>query len=201
VADLQLGSIELVRVLAVRAVLAAPPPFFEPLDEPVVRTIAVRTDQTLEQLHEALRLAFGWADPHLYSFWVGGTHWDREAPEYTAPFEVEEMDEDKLSARTPLGELRLKKGSKLAYLFDFGDEWRLDLEVVDSWAAEDASYPMLVEAVGCLLPSTSRSTSRRTRSISTQARVPVSEPKSGARRGRLRRPGCPLEGPQERRLP
>jgi hypothetical protein len=137
-----------VRVIAFRAVLAEPPAFFEPLEEPVVRAIAIRADQTLEQLHEALRLAFGWADPHLYSFWLEGTHWDNEAPEYTAPFEAEGMDKDKLSARTPISELGLKKGSKLAYVFDFGDEWRLDLEVVDSWAAEEASYPLLVEAVG-----------------------------------------------------
>lgn len=42
------------------------------LEGPVVRTIAVREDQTLEQLHEALRLTFGWGDPHLYSFWLSG---------------------------------------------------------------------------------------------------------------------------------
>jgi Plasmid pRiA4b ORF-3-like protein. len=42
----------------------------------------------------------------------------------------------------------LQRGSKLAYLFDFGDEWRLALEVVDSWQAEDGVYPMLVEAAG-----------------------------------------------------
>jgi hypothetical protein len=120
----------------------------EPIDEPVVRTIAVREDQTLEQLHEALRLAFGWADPHLYSFWIGGTHWSSDAPEYTAPFELEDMGKDKLSARTPLGELGLKKGSKLAYLFDFGDEWHLHLEVVDVWTADEGSYTMLVEAEG-----------------------------------------------------
>ena len=35
-------------------------------DELVLRTIALRGDQTLEQLHEAMRLTFGWADPHLY---------------------------------------------------------------------------------------------------------------------------------------
>ena len=69
------------RVLVVQAVLAEPPAFVEPLKEPVVRTIAIREDQTLEQLHEALRLAFGWADPHLYSFWFGGPNRDSEATE------------------------------------------------------------------------------------------------------------------------
>lgn len=52
-------------------------------ESPVVRTIAIRADQTLEQLHEALRLAFGWADPHLYSFWLTGKFWD-DTGEYTA---------------------------------------------------------------------------------------------------------------------
>lgn len=133
------------RVLAFQAVLAEPPHFFAPLEGPVVRTIAIPENQTLEQLHESLRLAFGWADPHLYSYWVGGDFWDPEAREYTAPYE---MDEDKLSARTPVAELGLKKGSTLAYVFDFGDEWRLMLEVVDSWPSDASSYPMLVEAEG-----------------------------------------------------
>jgi hypothetical protein len=30
-----------------------------------MRTVTMREDQTLEQLHEALRLSFGWADPHM----------------------------------------------------------------------------------------------------------------------------------------
>ena len=40
------------------------------------------------------------------------------------------------------------KGSKLAYLFDYGDEWRLLLTVVDTWPAADHPYPMLVDAEG-----------------------------------------------------
>lgn len=114
----------------------------------VVRTIALREDQTLEQLHEALRLAFGWADPHLYSFWLSGKFRDGEETEYTAPFEVEEMGKPKKTARVPIGELGLRKGKTIAYLFDFGDEWRLPLKVVARWEAGDESYPMLVEAEG-----------------------------------------------------
>jgi hypothetical protein len=139
-----------VRVLAFQAVLAEPPPFMPPLaDGPVVRTIAIRENQTLEQLHEALRLAFGWADPHLYSFWPSGRFWDRDGDEYTAPFELEERGEHARSARVPISELGLRKGSPIAYLFDFGDEWRLLLRLVETWPADEtASYPMLVEAEG-----------------------------------------------------
>jgi hypothetical protein len=137
-----------VRVLAIQAVLAEPP-VPQAADEVVVRTIAIREDQTLEQLHEALRLAFGWAETHLYSFWPSGRFWDTEGEEYTAPVELEERGEHARSARTPIAELRLRKGRSLAYLFDYGDEWRLFLEVVDTWPADDEScYPMLVEATG-----------------------------------------------------
>jgi len=113
------------------------------------RTIAIREDQTLEQLHEALRLAFGWAEPHLYCFWMSGRFWDRESVRYSAPFE---LDEGELSSRIPVGELALRKGAKIAYLFDFGDEWRLQLNLVDAWPAGEHSYPMLVGADGIVPP-------------------------------------------------
>ena len=117
-------------------------------EPPVLRTIAVREDQTLEQLHESLRLAFGWADPHLYSFWVTGKFWD-DTGEYIAAYEVEEVGAQKASAAdVTIGELGLRKGKTIAYLFDYGDQWMLPLKVVDRWEAGDECYPMLVEAEG-----------------------------------------------------
>jgi hypothetical protein len=132
-----------VKALAFEAVLPEPPPMFdEPSGSEVVRVIAVREDQTLEQLHEALRLTFGWADAHLYAFWLDGRFWSTdESAGYWAPFELEP---GRQSARVPVGELSLRKGKKIAYLFDFGDEWRLTLKLVDSWPAEGLAYPMLV---------------------------------------------------------
>ena len=46
----------------------------------------------------------------------------------------------------------MRKGKAIAYLFDFGDEWRLLLKVVDRWDAGDESYPLLVEAEGAPPP-------------------------------------------------
>ena len=112
----------------------------------VVRTIAVADDQTLEQLHEALRIAFGWADPHLYSFWPSGKFQDGD--EYTTPWGLEERGANAKGADIPIAELELGKGTKIAYLFDYGDEWRVTLEVVDTWQIEDGAYPMLIEAEG-----------------------------------------------------
>ena len=136
------------RVLAFEATIVPYSPLTPAPKGRVSRTIAIREDQTLEQLHEALRLAFGWDDPHLYSFWKSGKFWDPDGEEYAAPFEVDEMGKAKRSARTPIAALGLRKGAKLAYLFYYGDEWRLLLKIVDTWAGGDESYPMLVGAEG-----------------------------------------------------
>ena len=116
----------------------------------LVRTIALRGDQTLEDLHEALRLAFGWADPHLYAFWPGSRWWDPERVSYRSPYELEdgEPDEHALSARIKLLDIPVRKGKRFAYVFDFGDEWRLLLRVTERWKAEGEPYPQLLEAIG-----------------------------------------------------
>jgi hypothetical protein len=52
----------------------------------VRRTIAVRGDQTLVDLHEAIGTAYNWDDEHLYSFWLDGKFWSRAGDEYTHPW-------------------------------------------------------------------------------------------------------------------
>lgn len=134
--------------LAFQAVLVPYAPSVDWPVAPVVKTIAVREDQTLEQLHEALRIAFGWADPHMYAFWMSGKWWDCESVRYQTPFELDPEDENTRSGRVAIADLGLRKGKAIAYLFDFGDEWRLLLKVVDRWKASDETYPQLVEASG-----------------------------------------------------
>jgi hypothetical protein len=94
------------------------------------RVIAVRSDQTLVDVHYALQAAFDWADDHLYSFWLDGEFWSRNGSEYTHPFHASQPNPLGPFARKPaprsaeigLGRLKLKKGQTIAYLFDFGDE-------------------------------------------------------------------------------
>ena len=121
--------------------------------EPVIRAVALRSDQTLEQLHEALRLAFGWPEPHLYSFWISERWWDDDAMQYQSPhaFEPETAQFGTAglwSARRSISDIQPTKGMSLTYVFDFGDEWRLSITITDSWAAGDAAYPQLVDASG-----------------------------------------------------
>lgn len=114
-------------------------------DPTVRRKAALSAEQTLEDLHELLREEFGWDDPHLYAFWLSGRFWDRDETEYTAPFELEESSAK--SAQTPLGALELRDGQKIAYVFDFGDQWEVEI-VVEAVGDAAGAYPRVLERVG-----------------------------------------------------
>ena len=124
----------------------------------VRRTIAVRSDQTLVDLHYALQAAFDWDDDHLYSFWLGGKFWARDGTEYTHPFAIENdpfagwdlpiSKPGRKSVEQRLDRLELTKGQRIAYLFDFGDEWRVHLTLRQITADDGGKYPRLLESVG-----------------------------------------------------
>lgn len=124
----------------------------------VRRTIAARSDQTLVDLRGALQSAFGWDEDHLYSFWLGGKLWARDGTEHTHPFALESdpfagwdlpiARPARKSAERRLDRLRLTKGQRIAYLFDFGDEWRVRLTVRTITADDGGHYPRLLDSVG-----------------------------------------------------
>lgn len=109
------------------------------------RTIAVGAGQTLATLHTALRTAYGWDDDHLYSFWLDGEFWGGSEHEYTAPYELEESGAK--SAEIRLDRLELEVGQRIAYVFDFGDEWRVLVRLADVRAVED-ELPRVLEERG-----------------------------------------------------
>jgi hypothetical protein len=122
----------------------------------VRRTIAVRSDQSLDDLHEALRAAFGWDDEHLYSFWLDGEFWSPDGEEYSHPWHAAEpgplaglgFHSAPKSAEVRLDRLDLTHGDRIAYVFDFGDEWRVRLTVRDGGEDDGGAYPRLLRAVG-----------------------------------------------------
>jgi hypothetical protein len=124
----------------------------------VRRTIAIRSDQTLVDLHNALQDAYDWDDDHLYSFWLGGKFWARDGSEYTHPLTLENdpfagwgLPISKPGRRTSgqrLDRLGLTEAQRIAYLFDFGDEWRVVLTLLRSTSDDGGEYPRLLESVG-----------------------------------------------------
>lgn len=114
------------------------------VDDPAVsRTLALAGEHTLEQLHHLLREGFCWHDDHLYSFWLSGVFWDVES-EYTSPVEAEP---GALTAQVRLDALGLRPGQTIAYVFDFGDEWAVELEVLEVGPAE-GPLPAIVSSEG-----------------------------------------------------
>ena len=95
----------------------------------VRRVIAVRDDLTLVDLHYALQSAFGWDDDHLYAFWLDGRFWTSSEEHFTRPCAVGDARRPRAAAPRRLDRLGLAEGRQIAYVFDFGDEWRVRLRV------------------------------------------------------------------------
>jgi hypothetical protein len=107
--------------------------------------VVVRADQHLTELHDAIQEAFGWLDDHLYSFWLDGQFWGDDEQEYTSPVTPEESEH---TADVPLAELDLAVGQKIAYVFDFGDEWRVRLTLREQAEPDDGDYPRVLRRTG-----------------------------------------------------
>jgi hypothetical protein len=113
----------------------------------VSRKLAVRGDETLEDLHKLLQSAFKWDDDHLYAFWLSGKFWDREpGSSFGRPGFC--RDSGDRSARVRLDRLDLAVGQPLAYVFDFGDEWGVRIKLVEIRPASAAPVPPILESRG-----------------------------------------------------
>lgn len=136
------------------------------IDHPDIwRRIAIREDQTLIDLHDAIFDAFEREEEHLFSFYLPQKkprEKDRISPsalrtaiEYACPYVLEYplfkdvANELTKSAEAKIKDLNLQRGSILYYLFDFGDEWwhHITVEAVDQ-PAERGKYPRIIEKHG-----------------------------------------------------
>ncbi|HEY2787534.1 MAG TPA: MarR family transcriptional regulator [Fimbriiglobus sp.] len=115
----------------------------------VSRTIEIRGDQTLEQLHQAIFFAFDRFDAHCYEFQFGKRPFDPKGPNYGIP-DPNESKKGQCDARTTtLDALGLKPERVFGYLFDFGDEWfhQVQLERIEQ-AIPTVTYPRIIKRVG-----------------------------------------------------
>jgi hypothetical protein len=122
---------------------------------PVWRDIEVLETQTLVTLHKAIQRAFLWYDDHLYSFFLSGKEWDEDS-EYTKPLEKGEenpFEHDPFFGRTrsadiSIRRLHLRKGQRLAYVYDFGDNISINLHLRGIAPAKRVRYPRIVALRG-----------------------------------------------------
>jgi len=120
----------------------------------VWREIEVAANQTLADLGEAIPLAFGFTDPHLWSFFLSGKAWDRRT-QYALDSSPGPFGELGLPAarRALIGAVPFPgvRGTKeFLFLFDYGDEWHFWVKLVrtSDVVAPDVAYPRVVAKHG-----------------------------------------------------
>jgi hypothetical protein len=125
-------------------------PLPEGFEELVSRTIQIRGDQTLEDLHHAIFKAFDRWEEHMYEFLLGEGPFDRSAV-YSLPFWTDPEVEDSLGSvkDTTIDSLGLEEGRAFGYRFDFGDEWLHQIDVVGIDENESSEkYPRIIDRTG-----------------------------------------------------
>lgn len=119
----------------------------------VSRTIQIRGDQMLEELHDAIFDAFDREEEHMYEFQIGGRGpRDPKSRSYMPPEGIHDAPCDEPTgdvSQTVIGSLRLKVGGTFGYLFDFGDEWWHQIDVLDiKDQAPVGDFPKVVKRIG-----------------------------------------------------
>ena len=92
---------------------------------PVFRQVKVRSNVSLDILHQIIQESMGWHDCHPHQYILAQKYYGTPDPLY------DEFDMEMLNERDfTLGQLAPKKGSKLKYEYDFGDSWIHLIKVV-----------------------------------------------------------------------
>ncbi len=107
---------------------------------PIWRRLDLRSNLTLDLLHQVLQVAFGWTDSHLHRFSLGGGGFDHHSQLFLCPYDMDNKeweDDDGLpAAGTRLDETLCEPGDTLRYLYDYGDNWELTLRLEEVRPAE-----------------------------------------------------------------
>ena len=144
-----------VRLYALEVFIIGGPvtPKFAKKNPVVSRTIEIRGNQTLEDLHYAIFDAFARWDEHLYEFQFGKKPMDPKAARYVMPIDLAGPDDDEPPAgrvdETTIDSLGLKVGQHFGYWFDFGDDWwdQINVEAVEDKAPK-GKFPRVTKQVG-----------------------------------------------------
>lgn len=122
---------------------------------PIWRRVEVPSTLRLDQVHDLVQALFGWTDSHLHRFALGDSVWDDGAELFLCPYDVEEGEDEGVPASTVrLDETFAEEGDRLRYVYDYGDEWTVDL-VLEASTPGALTAPRVLEAKGIAPPDDS----------------------------------------------
>lgn len=112
----------------------------------VWRELDVDPGITFAELHDAIQRAMGWKDCHLHEFSVGPVRIGRPDHDefYDAP---STLDERRLGLADAIGGVR-----RFEYWYDFGDDWRHDIDIGRREATSDEAPGAVLVAGGGACP-------------------------------------------------
>ena len=111
------------------------------------RDLELTADQTLADLGDAIPLAFGFDDPHLWSFFLSGKPWDHRS-EYALLADDPFGDPKQAAHDLPIP--RTPDDKEFLFLFDYGDEWHFGVKLIATGqpTRQGGGYPRLVTTHG-----------------------------------------------------
>ena len=122
-------------------------------DQEISRTIKIRGDQTLDDLHEEIFDAYDRWDEHFYEFQFGSGPHDPKGLRYVLPEVFAQDRQDPTVAgdltQTTLDSLGLKVDQSFGYWFDYGDDWwhKINVEAIDEKVPR-GKFPKVTQRVG-----------------------------------------------------
>ena len=91
---------------------------------PIWRRIDMRSDLTLDNVHQVIQASFEWMDYHLYRFSIGGDPFDWKSECFVGPGDDDDSTERIVTSdEVRLDETLAKPGDVLHYVYDYGDCW------------------------------------------------------------------------------
>jgi len=111
------------------------------------RIIDIKGTQMLSSLHKAIFKAFDRFEEHQYSFFLSNKPFDGGS-KYTSPG-IGTDGTSKLAARIRIDSIELYGEPKFLYLFDYGNEWWHEVELISvTERVTRANYPRVVKKHG-----------------------------------------------------
>lgn len=99
----------------------------------VWRTILIRPDTNLAQLHRYIQAAMEWLDCHLFAFTIDGKEYAIPNPDLG----IKVRD----ARRYRLNRLLSGRSAHLEYVYDFGDRWEHDIQIAGAEEAQSSTDP------------------------------------------------------------
>lgn len=114
---------------------------------PIWRTVSVPANLNFYELHIVIQKAMGWENSHLSTFFGEGHRIFVHKFEMEDAFAPDGGPELLLASDTGVDEI-LSKSGRITYMYDYGDDWNHEVELLERFQEEGSGAPAVLEHKG-----------------------------------------------------